>query len=320
MKKISVIVPIYNSEKYISECIESVLNQTYKNFELLLVDDGSKDSSGDICRKYEKQDDRIKYIYKENGGVSSARNHGVQIAAGEYIAFVDSDDIVKPEILETLIHGNSDFSMCGYELFDDISHTVSSQFSCPKLCGNLHDLAQNISDYLSPPYLLGPWVKLFRRDIILDNDVIFPPELSYGEDAIFVFEYLSHCRNVSIYPYIGYSYRRHGEESLSRKFLLNKIDINYRINRLIYALLRQENIFGQEQIVSNHLLECFVSYEKELIFSDFPERKKCKVFYEKYKYYKNQLGKPRRLAQRIVIWAGNCKLCYPLVYLFKLKG
>lgn len=317
---ISVVVPVFNSERYLKECIESILCQTYGNFELILINDGSKDSSGDICRKYEKQDGRVKYIFKENGGVSSARNLGVQASKGDYIAFVDSDDITKPEMLEMLIKDNSDFSMCGYELYDDISHTASIQFHCPKLCGNLHDLAQNISDYISPPYLLGPCFKLFRRDIILENDVIFPPELSYGEDAIFVLEYLSHCRNVNIYPYIGYSYRKHGKESLSGKFLLNKIDINYRINRLIYDLLRQENIFEQEQIVSNHLLECFVSYEQELICSGLSEKEKCKVFYEKYKYYKNRLGKPRRLAQRIVIWAGNCKLCYPLVYLFRMKG
>lgn len=319
MAKVSVIVPIYNSEKYISECIESILNQTYENFELILIDDGSKDSSGDICKKYEYQDKRVRYIYKENGGVSSARNYGISCAKGDYIVFVDSDDIVKSEILEILLKNNCDFSMCGYELYDDISNTVSIQFSCPQLCGSMHELFQNIRDYLSPPYLLGPCFKLFRKSIVTENGVIFPPELSYGEDAIFVLEYLAYCKTVSISSYIGYSYRKHGSESLSGRFLINKIDINYRINNLIHGLLERENISNRKEVVSDRILECFVAYEKELVSSELSNKEKRKTFYEKFTCYAKELGKPKRLAQRIVVYAGKCRLCYPLVYLFKMK-
>ncbi len=320
MAKVSVIVPIYNSEKYISECIESILNQTYENFELILIDDGSKDSSGDICRKYENQDKRVRYIYKENGGVSSARNYGIQCAKGDYIVFVDSDDIVKLEMLEILLMNSCDFSMCGYELYDDISNTVSNQFSCPQLCGSIHELVQNIRNYLSPPYLLGPCFKLFRKSIITENGVIFPPELSYGEDAIFVLKYLAYCKTVRVSSYIGYSYRKHGNESLSGRFLTNKIDINYRIHTLIDNLLQRESIVERSKILAERMLECLVSYEKELICSSLSEQEKRKLFYEKYEYYKNQLGEPQRMAQRIVIWAGTCRMLYPLVYLFKMRG
>lgn len=319
MKIVSVIVPIYNSEKYLSKCIESMLNQTYQNFELILVDDGSKDSSGDVCKQYELQDQRVRYIYKENGGVSSARNEGIKLARGEYIAFVDSDDIVKPKMLETLVHENSEFAMCGYELYDDISNTVLTQFSCQKLHGTLHDLLQNISDYISPPYLLGPCFKLFRQKIIEEHRLEFPPELSYGEDAIFVLEYLAHCKTIGISPYVGYSYRKRGNESLSGKFLLDKIDINYRINNLIDNLLWHENVPDRKQVVADRLLECFVAYEKELICSRLLAKEKRKVFYQKFSYYKTQLGRPQRLAQRIIILAGKCKFFYPLVYLFKVK-
>lgn len=318
MAKVSVIVPIYNSEKYITECIESILNQTYKDFELILMDDGSTDSSGEICKKYMLQDPRVRYIYKENGGVSSARNEGIQCAGGEYIAFVDSDDTVKPKMLETLIKNDRDFAMCGYELCDDISNTVSIQFSCPRLCGTMHDLAENIGDYLSPPYLLGPWLKLFKRDIITEHNIIFPPELSYGEDAIFVLQYLAYCKTVEVFPFVGYSYRKHGNESLSGRFLPNKIDINYRINMLIDNLLQKEHIAERQRILGDRLLECLVAYEKELISSPLSGKEKRRLFYEKYRAYGNQLSKPQRLAQRIIVWAGECRLFYPLVYLFKL--
>ena len=99
---ISIIVPIYNVEKQLSECIESILNQTFMNFELILVDDGSPDKCGEICDEYEKKDKRIKVIHKKNGGLSDARNAGLDIAKGKYIGFVDSDDIIHPEMYERM--------------------------------------------------------------------------------------------------------------------------------------------------------------------------------------------------------------------------
>ena len=184
----------------------------------------------------------------------------------------------------------------------------------------MHDLTHKIRDYLSPPYLLGPCFKLFKRSIITENNVIFPPELSYGEDAIFVLEYLMHCKTVSIFSYIGYSYRKHANESLSGRFLSNKIDINYRINTLIDALLQKENVAERTKILAERMLECFVAYEKELICSALSRQERRKLFYAKYEDYKKQLGKPQRMAQRIVIWAGKYRILYPVVYLFKMRG
>lgn len=320
MNTISVVIPIYNSEKYLQQCIDSVLVQTYQNFELILVDDGSIDSSREICKKYELKDSRIRYIYKENEGVSSARNVGIRCAEGDYITFVDSDDIIKPEMFEILLKNNNDFAMCGYELYDDVSSTVCAQFTCLPLCGTMHDLIHKIKDYLSPPYLLGPCFKLFKKSIIIEHNVIFPPELSYGEDAVFVLEYLAYCKTMSISPYIGYSYRKHGNESLSGRFLTNKIDINYRINTLIDELLKKENVAERTKILAERILECFVSYEKELICSALSRKEKRKLFYAKFNYYKKQLGKPQRMAQWIVVWAGKYRILYPLVYLFKMRG
>ncbi len=317
---ISIVIPVYNAEKYLHQCVDSILHQTYQNIEVILVDDGSTDSSREICEKYKSLDQRIRCFYKENGGVSSARNYGIRCAKGDYIAFVDSDDIVKPDMLEILLENDCDFSMCGYELYDDISNTVSNQFSCPQLCGSMHELVQNIRNYLSPPYLLGPCFKLFRKSIIADNTVIFPPELSYGEDAVFVLEYLAHCKTVSISPYIGYSYRKHGSESLSGRFLTNKIDINYRINTLIDVLLQKESIDERSKILAERMLECLVAFVKELICSSLSIKDKQKLFYNKYEQYKSQLGEPQRMAQRIVVWAGTYRMFYPLVYLFKIRG
>lgn len=107
MEKLSVIVPIYNAEKHLNRCIQSIINQTYTNIELLLIDDGSKDSSGEICDKYAASDERIRVFHKKNGGVSSARNVGLDNATGYYIAFVDSDDYLMPNAYEILIKNST---------------------------------------------------------------------------------------------------------------------------------------------------------------------------------------------------------------------
>lgn len=102
-KKVSIIVPVYNVEKYLSKCIDSIINQTYKNIEIILIDDGSKDLSGDICDDYQKRDDRIKVVHKQNGGLSSARNAGLDMMNGEFVGFIDSDDFIHPQMIEILL-------------------------------------------------------------------------------------------------------------------------------------------------------------------------------------------------------------------------
>ena len=131
MPKVSIIVPVYNVENYLRRCVDSILNQTFSDFELILVDDGSPDNCGVVCDEYEKKDKRIKVIHKENGGLSDARNAGIDIARGEYLGFVDSDDWIHPQMFEILYNGivenNVKMSVCGYEEtdvqkgFEDIS-------------------------------------------------------------------------------------------------------------------------------------------------------------------------------------------------------
>ena len=120
---ISVVVPVYNVEDYLNRCVDSIVNQTYKNLEIILVDDGSTDSSGKICDDCAKDDERIKVIHKENGGLSDARNAGIDIASGKYITFVDSDDVISHDcvnfLYELLKNNNSSISVCDYQLFKD---------------------------------------------------------------------------------------------------------------------------------------------------------------------------------------------------------
>lgn len=316
---ITVVVPVYNAENYLSECIESIIKQTYKNWELILVNDGSSDSSDTICKKYVTKDERIRYISKENGGVSSARNAGIASAKGNYIAFVDSDDFISEIMLSELIAQKADFAMCGYELFDDFTKSSSLRYECHELHGDIAKLAINISEYLSPPFLLGPCFKLFRMEIINNNNFCFPLELSYGEDAVFVFEYLQKCSTISINSQVGYSYRKHGNMTLSSKFRKDKIDINKRINNLIENFMSIHMASNTNEVVSNRLLNNFVSYTQELIKSELPFLEKKQIFYKKYKEYRCDFAQPKRLSQRMVVLAGNCDFLYWIIYLFAIK-
>lgn len=171
--KISIVVPVYNVEKYLDNCIESILNQTFKDFELILVDDGSTDKSGEICDKYNVKDDRIKVIHKSNGGVSSARNAGLDIACGKYIGFVDSDDIIHPrmyEILYDLIQVyKSDISCCNFkniysevnEEYEDINITEVIEMNNIQAVSNLYGKNINVR-------LVVAWNKLYIRELFDD--------------------------------------------------------------------------------------------------------------------------------------------------------
>ena len=124
MPKISIIVPVYNVEKYLEKCVKSILNQTFTDFELILVDDGTPDSSGVICDQFAEKDERIKVIHKKNGGLSDARNTGIEVAKGEYIGFVDSDDYIAEDMYELLytniVNEEADLSICGiYDVYEN---------------------------------------------------------------------------------------------------------------------------------------------------------------------------------------------------------
>ena len=211
---ISVIVPVYNSERYLEDCIDSLLNQSCEDIEILFVDDGSTDSSCEICRKYERIYRRIKYIRKSNGGVSSARNMGLEIAEGEYVTFVDSDDYLADNILKTAINILYDESLDlimwnaikvidnNFEKCQEIKFTpLSEEFIDAALISNYHD-----GFYLGD-FIRAVWGKIYRLDVIKRNNLLFNEELYIGEDAVFLMRYFSKVKKIKAINFYGYYYR-----------------------------------------------------------------------------------------------------------------
>lgn len=184
--KISVIVPCYNIESYLPRCIESILAQTYKNLEVILISDGSTDGTDEVIREYAKKDSRIIPVFKQNSGVSDTRNRGLDIATGDYIGFVDGDDYIEPEMYETLlknaIENNADISHCGYQMV--FPSRVDYYYNTGKKV--IQDNKKGIRDIIVGDYVEpGPCIKIYRKNII--NNLRMPPDIKINEDVIFNF-------------------------------------------------------------------------------------------------------------------------------------
>lgn len=225
---ISVIVPVYNTEKYLGKCIDSILNQTYKEIELILVDDGSTDSSLEILREYEKLDERVVVITQENRGVSGARNKGLDVAAGKYIGFVDSDDYVSLDMFEYLVgvlEDGNDFAACGW-IYETEEGEIEQSTS-----GGIKRL-ENRNDILTCMFEQGgcaPNVcnKLLRGEIIKKHDIRFPEDIRIGEDMIMLCRYVLNCEKGVYNPIPSYHYVTRKESAYHRRIVKGSFDKSF---------------------------------------------------------------------------------------------
>ena len=207
---ISVIVPVYNAEKYLHRCIDSILAQSYADFELLLIDDGSKDSSGKICDEYAQKDSRVRVFHKENGGVSSARNMGLENVKGEWVTFCDADDYVTSDWLKDFapaIDFGVDIAIQCFYVVDMHGKNIERGTTSVK-CGSTIDEKRELITSLMSQCALGfLWVKLFRRDLIQSSGICFDLLSTFREDDQFMSDYLRHvnkfiCVDKTNYYYI----------------------------------------------------------------------------------------------------------------------
>jgi len=223
---ISVIVPIYKTEKYLKRCIESIINQTYTDMEILLVNDGSPDNCGSICDEYSEKDDRIKVIHKENGGVSSARNVGLDMAEGEYISFVDSDDFIKSNMIEVLMSNmlstQSDLVICNYEnLYENNRVKIRSDYE-NRVFESIYEFEKLFVYYYYKAGIIdGPCNKLYKS-VMCGR---FDEKLHNGEDGFFILEYLKKCNRISVINNVLYTYQHINPESATMKYKDNYFEI-----------------------------------------------------------------------------------------------
>lgn len=219
---ISIVVPVYNVEKYVKKCIDSILKQTYSDYELILVNDGSLDSSGEICSYYANSDCRIKVIHKKNGGLSDARNTGIQQAKGDWITFIDSDDYVSEDYLETLynliVYNNADISIASFTVVSKFKNADFSDGS--KSIMNSEETIRRM--LLGEGFDMGAWGKMYRTSFFKNN--LYPVGKLF-EDSKTTYQIISQANKIAFYSKSIYYYMNRKESIVNSKFSENKLDL-----------------------------------------------------------------------------------------------
>lgn len=232
---ISVIVPIYNASKWLDRCICSILAQTFTDFELILVDDGSTDDSGNICDKFAETDPRIRVIHKQNGGVSSARNTGIDTARGNYVTFCDADDTVDAHWLETFMLNIGDADVCVQNI-----RTISNDGTIAYLCVN-NSIGNKLRDFLIViKDVLGyQFCKMYKKELLTLNHIRFNTEVHIQEDNIFM---LDICKYISSWRCVSEAHYNYYLPTPNKFYKPNTISHNYLIIKKLLEILEEQTI------------------------------------------------------------------------------
>ena len=220
---VSIIIPVYNSAPYLPACLDSVLAQTYRNTEILIIENGSTDESPRICQQYADKDSRVRLITGPHTGPGAARNLGIREAKGRYILFADSDDICEPDLARTLLDSGADkrftLTLCGIRIIDDVGKETGAFQEVYRSCQIKKYLSDILADWKTNPLCGGVYCKLYSARILKDNNILFDEHSTYAEDFCFNMEYLRYVKDVTILPDLLYRYRIGHPGSLTEKNL-----------------------------------------------------------------------------------------------------
>lgn len=267
---ISVIVPVYNAEKCLGRCAESILAQNYSALELILVDDGSTDRSPAICDDYASRDFRVRVVHKRNGGVSSARNAGLDAANGEFVAFIDSDDRVREMYLMNLYEGVGDvvdIVVSGCTVIRYGNEKKRTMQPCMAAGNDFDEIFEK--NYIQT----GPWAKLFRRSAIEKMKLRFREDIQMGEDALFVFSFISRARGISVVEGTGYLYDNEpNPEALTQKFypVEKEMLISSLVEQAVDTLAEGRNIRSPRALTNLNDVKCI--YRNRVLNSIYATR------------------------------------------------
>lgn len=318
---ISIVVPVYNAEQYIGRCLDSILKSTYRDFEIIIVDDGSTDQSSQICKKYSRGEERIKFFIQKHKGVSVARNKGIDESQGEWIVFVDADDMISMDFLQLIIEYES--SAQDLLLFDYVKLTHGFEENelfisdSPKVILNYgkEDRILLINKLLSMNQLakkrnvslLSSWGKAYRRDVIVRHSIRFLDDIIIGEDRLFNIEYLLRIRFCTYIAKEVYYMRIHSG-SVMRSFNLNYLQNDYSYqDKLKYILMKNKIFIHVKESYYDNVLTNIVDVLVRGIFNPYSNRKyheNCRLCQEMQQYeiyrralkYNNEIGSiPRRV-------------------------
>lgn len=238
--EISIIVPVYNVDRYLEDCINSILNQSFYNFELILINDGSKDCSGEICDNYASKDKRVKVIHKNNEGVSIARNIGIDMSKGKYIMFCDSDDVVEKDWCRSLYNlytnNHNSVAVCGFNIINyrnNKSENIFKIFNKDKKINYLK--VKDFYELYDKNLLNYPWNKIYDAKIIKENKIKFEENITLGEDLLFNLKYFEFVKgDIVVLNECKYNYILRDNESLDNKYYKDLFGIYTMLYKSIY--------------------------------------------------------------------------------------
>ena len=307
---ISVIVPIYKVEAYLERCIRSIVNQTYKNLEIILVDDGSPDSCPDICDVWKEKDDRIKVIHKKNGGLSDARNAGMQIMTGTYISYIDSDDWVANDMYEKMMYAikkkDADICECQFEKTAGIVKSNKEQKTDKVTILKKEEALKAVVEEKINPVV---WNKIYKREIV---DQLYFEKGKYNEDEFWTYQVVEKAEKIVQIEDVGYYYFFREDSIINETYSIRRLDaLEARYQRMKY-LEKYPEIYGiaKRQLVFN----CMYHYQKGLRFlsdSDLKTLKlKVKAIYKDIPIDKNDI---KEYTKKEKIWFSISKISLDLV-------
>lgn len=222
--KISVIVPVYNVEPYLSHCLDSIINQSYENIEIIVIDDGSTDYCAEICDEYASADNRIKVIHQQNGGLSAARNAGIKVATGEFIIFVDSDDIIAGNfcemLLRTALQTDADIVECGFVKFESVTKQSTAEVSAT-IRPETFTATVALELLMKGDLKQAVWNKVYRREVV--HDVKFPVG-KLNEDEFWTYKVFGNARKIAKIDNCLYFYRQQAESIMGRDYNIKRLD------------------------------------------------------------------------------------------------
>lgn len=267
-KLISVIVPVYKVENYLDRCVQSIVNQTYTNLEIILVDDGSPDRCPELCNQWVEKDPRIKVIHQKNGGLSAARNAGIEAATGAYIGFIDSDDYVAPDFYErmhsALIKENADISICNYCYVSDSGTPIGKHNECSPLKNEILSMEQIFNKLNNPIgwwYYVTAWNKLYKREIF--NSIRFP-EGKLNEDCFIAHEVFSNSNKIVTLSTMLYFYVQRNDSIMNSKVSVRNLDdIEAFCNRIFFYQMHglEKYVYKTTQIMQIK----YISYKRRIV-------------------------------------------------------
>lgn len=331
IQTVSVIIPFFNAEKTLNRCINSVIEQTYQPLDIILINDGSTDKSVAVARRFLQRDKRITLINQANSGVSRARNRGISLAKGKYIQFVDADDFLEQQMIETLVRhmkGRQDLVLCGYKHIVQRNEKQFVTLYKPHRTGILdkQTVVDEIGRFYETTILQSPCNKLYSLHTIKKYAIQFKPQLQLGEDLLFNLDYLAVSESIYIVKDSFYNYTTEQADSLSRQFITDYLDKQVILHKKLMRFLQSHNAYyGENKRLIERKFTDHIMYSIALLChpksphsrtQQIQEIKSLvnKPMVQKYLYHFNN-----SLQAKIVSFLMRKKLYYLLYCFFKMK-